>query len=95
MKKLILYTITGLFSSVMFAQDYTIDEILDKVKENENVKSTVSTGRQVITTSNGKQRTLEMISYSKDYGTSQLSIYTAPARVAGDKILMLNDGDDI
>jgi len=95
MKKLIIITITSLFSSLMIAQDYTIDQILDRVKENENIQSSESRGSQVITTSNGKQRTLEMTSYSKDFGESQLSIYTAPARVAGDKILMLNNGDDI
>jgi len=95
MKKLILFTISTLFSSLIFAQDYTVDQILDKVKQNEKIKSSVSKGSQVITTSNGKQRTLEMTSYSKDFGESQLSVYTAPARVAGDKILMLNNGDDI
>ncbi len=95
MKKLILYSISTLFSSLIFAQDYTVDQILDKVKQNEKIQSSVSKGSQVITTSNGKQRTLEMTSYSKDFGESQLSVYTAPARVAGDKILMLNNGDDI
>ncbi|MCP4309710.1 MAG: outer membrane lipoprotein-sorting protein [Bacteroidetes bacterium] len=95
MKKLILFTISTLFSSLIFAQDLTVDQILDKVKDNERIKSSVSKGSQVITTSNGKQRTLEMTSYSKDFSESQLSIYTAPARVAGDKILMLNNGDDI
>ncbi len=95
MKKLILFNISILFSSLIFAQDYTVDQILDKVKDNERIKSSVSNGSQVITTSNGKRRTLEMTSYSKDFGESQLSIYNAPARVAGDKILMLNNGDDI
>jgi len=95
MKKLILLTISIFFSSLIFAQDYTVDQILDKVKQNEKIQSSVSKGSQVITTSNGKQRTLEMTSYSKDFGESQLSVYTAPARVAGDKILMLNNGDDI
>lgn len=95
MKKLILMAICTLFSYFIFAQDYTVEQILDKVKENENIQSSESKGSQIITTSNGKQRTLEMISYSKDFGESQLSAYTAPARVAGDKILMLNNGDDI
>ncbi len=95
MKKLTLYTFLIIFSTSVFGQNLNVDQVLDKVKKNENIKSSRGTAKQVITTSKGKQRTLEMKSYSKDFGASQLSIYTAPARVAGDKILMLNDGDDI
>lgn len=95
MTKIILMAICTLFSYFIFAQDYSVEQILDKVKANENIQSSESKGSQIITTSKGKQRTLEMLSYSKDFGESQLSVYTAPARVAGDKILMLNNGDDI
>jgi outer membrane lipoprotein-sorting protein len=95
MKKIILYTIAVMYSFTLSAQELNVNQILDKVKENEHIKSSVSTVRQTITTSKGSQRTLEMKSYSKDYSASQLSVYSAPARVAGDKILMLDDGDEI
>lgn len=84
-----------LFQFPLFAQNLTVDQILSKLEKNERIESLSSTVKQVITTSKGSQRTLEMKSYSKDFGKSQLSVYTAPARVEGDKILMLNDGDDI
>lgn len=95
MKKLIIYISVVLFQFPLFAQNLTVDQILGKVEQNEKIESLSSTVKQVITTSKGGQRTLEMKSYSKDFGESQLSVYTAPARVQGDKILMLNDGDDI
>lgn len=95
MKKLIIYFSTVLFQFPLFAQNLTVDQILSKAEKNEKIESLSSTVKQVITTSKGSQRTLEMKSYSRDFGKSQLSVYTAPARVQGDKILMLNDGDDI
>ena len=51
--------------------------------------------RQVIITFGGKKRTLEMQAYTKNKNEKQLIVYTAPMRVKGDKILMLNEGDDI
>lgn len=36
-----------------------------------------------------------METWAKDRNDKQLMVYTAPKRVKGDKILMLNDGDDI
>lgn len=95
MKNIILCFTAVMCSLLLSAQELNVEQILEKVKENEHVKSSVSTVKQVITTSSGNQRTLEMKSYSKDYGASQLSVYSSPARVSGDKILMLNDGDDI
>ncbi|MCD4695946.1 MAG: outer membrane lipoprotein-sorting protein [Bacteroidales bacterium] len=95
MKTLISITISVLLTISVTAQEMTSSQILNLVEENEEINSTESKGRQTITTSKGKKRTLEMTSYSKGNGKSQLSVYTSPARVAGDKILMLNDGDDI
>ncbi len=40
-------------------------------------------------------RTLEMESFSIGQNEKMLTVYTGPARVRGDKILMLDDGDDI
>ncbi len=95
MKNIILCFIVVSCSLLLPAQELSVDQILEKVNKNEHIKSSVSTVKQVITTGSGNQRTLEMKSYSKDYGASQLSVYSSPARVSGDKILMLNDGDDI
>lgn len=95
MKKIIICLSTVLFYFPLIAQELTVDQILSKVEKNEKIESLSSRVKQVITTSKGSRRTLEMKSYSKNFGESQLSVYTAPARVQGDKILMLNDGDDI
>ena len=76
-------------------QPLTPRDIIRRIDANESVQSSVSTGRQIITTSSGRKRTLEMEMYTKDENDKQLTIYTGPARVKGDKILMLNDGDDI
>ena len=77
------------------AQNLSVDQIMEKVEKNEKISSSISTIKQTIVTSKGSTRTLTMEGYSKGAGDKQLSIYTAPARVKGDKILMLNGGDDI
>ncbi|MFQ5652449.1 MAG: outer membrane lipoprotein-sorting protein [bacterium] len=77
------------------AQELTPKEIIKKIDETERVASSEGVMKQIITTSGGKKRTLEMKSYTKDKNEKQLTIYTGPKRVKGDKILMLNDGDDI
>ena len=77
------------------ANAQTADQIMSKVQQNERIRSTSSTVKQTIITSTGSERTLEMESFSKDFNQSQLSVYTNPARVKGDKILLMNDGDDI
>ena len=93
MKKLaIIMYMAALFSTGM-AQ--TTTQILDKVQKNERISSSKSYVKQTITTSNGSKRTLEMVSYTKDYNKLQLSIYKNPARVNGDKILMTDNGDNI
>ena len=93
MKKSILIMAIIIASYIASAQ--TADQIMSKVQQNERIKSTTSTVKQIITTNTGSKRTLEMESFSKDYNQSQLSVYTNPARVKGDKILLMNDGDDI
>ncbi len=93
MKNIIIVSVIALISCLGKAQ--TAEEIVVKVQNNERIRSTKGTAKQIITTSNGSARTLEMESYTKNFNESQLSIYTSPARINGDKILMLNDGDDI
>lgn len=80
---------------VIQAQDLLPKEIIEKIDNAERVGSSEANLKQIIITSKGKKRILEVKVYSKDQNEKQLMIYTNPARVKGDKILMLNDGDDI
>ncbi len=86
---------TGLTTETAAQSSPDVMEIVRAVDANEKISSSRSSGRQVITTSSGNERTLEMTMYGKDLNDKQLTVYEAPARVRGDKILMLNDGDDI
>jgi outer membrane lipoprotein-sorting protein len=70
-------------------------QVVRRIDATERVRSSRGSMRQVITTSGGAERTLEMEAWSRDRNDKQLVVYTAPRRVAGDKILMLNQGDDI
>ena len=94
MKKSILIILLFISATILFAQ-MTADEIVQKMDANERVQSSESSGKQIITTSSGQKRTLSMKIYSANNNEKQLTIYTAPSRVKGDKILMLNNGDDI
>lgn len=94
MKKALI-VLLALYAIGATGQTLSVQEILQKVEKNEHLASSEMTSRQVITTSSGKIRTLEMHSFSKDANKKQLTIYTAPSRVAGDKILMLDEGNDI
>lgn len=96
MKKIIIFAIVWIAAmGTTRAQELTPQAIIQKIDATERVASSESIGKQIITTSSGKLRTLEMKAYSKDRNDKQLIIYLAPKRVKGDKILMLNDGDDI
>lgn len=77
------------------AQRLTPKEIIRRIDETERVASSEAVLKQIITTSGGKRRTLEMRAYAKDQNDKQLLIYTDPSRVKGDKILLLNDGDEV
>ncbi len=95
MKILILIFNVLFFTFLARSQSLTVQEIVGKMERNEKISSIESTAKQTITTSKGKKRILEMKSFSKNENEKQLTIYTSPKRVKGDKILMLNDGDDI
>jgi outer membrane lipoprotein-sorting protein len=83
------------FAANLYAQELTPGQIIQKIDSTERVQSSRGILKQTIITSGGKRRTLEMEFLSKDKNDKQLMIYTNPKRVKGDKILMLNDGDDI
>lgn len=86
----VLLTSTGLR-----AQELSPGQIVARIDSTERVAASEGQYRQVITTPGGKTRILEMTAYSRDRNDKQLLIYTGPRRVKGDKILMLNEGDDV
>ncbi|OQX88949.1 outer membrane lipoprotein-sorting protein [candidate division KSB1 bacterium 4484_87] len=96
MKKIIwgLAILLFAFSSVQ-AQSLTAEEIIQKVNALMNQKSVYAKARMTIVTTSGKKRTFEYESWSKDSGEKNLIRYTAPHRVKGQAILMLNNADDI
>jgi len=96
MKKIMVFAAVLIITiGTIQAQELSPKAIILKIDATERVASSESIVKQIITTSGGKKRTLEMKSYTKDKNDKQLMIYLSPKRVKGDKILMLNDGDDI
>jgi outer membrane lipoprotein-sorting protein len=73
----------------------TVDEVLDKMEENENANTSKALMTMAVTDAGGRETVSELISYSADKGDKGLMVYNAPARIKGMKILTLNDGDDI
>ena len=73
----------------------TVDEILDKMEENENAQTSRMEMTQIVTKSGDQKNVSKLISYGMDKGDKGLMEYVSPARIKGMKILMLNDGDDI
>jgi len=92
MKCYILVLVLGLVSLV---KGFTGPEIIEKVNELMNQETSQSTMEMTIFTSGGQKRTFEYLSYSANYGEKNLIIYQAPARVKGQRMLMLNHADDI
>ncbi len=89
-----LFSLLTLFITTGQAQ-ISAEEIIDRVDKNERIASSTAEMEQIIITSGGSERTLSMKVYTRDYNEKQLSVYTAPSRVKGDKILMLDDGNEI
>jgi outer membrane lipoprotein-sorting protein len=73
----------------------TARRILRKVEQAEVAPHSISTVKQTITTSSGNTRTFRIKGYAIGGGEKQLQVYEEPARVRVEKILMLDDGDDI
>lgn len=73
----------------------TVDEVLDKMEENENANTSKAVMTMIVTDAGGRETVSELVSYSADKGDKGLMVYNAPARIKGMKILTLNDGDDI
>lgn len=98
MKKLYMITagtlLSLLFAGTLLAQT-TGAEWLQAVQDAEHIEDSYGTFKQTITTSTGRERTLEARSWSTEGGDVSLMVYTGPARVAGDKILQREGGDQI
>lgn len=84
-----------LFTGILGAQELTGPEIIKKVNDLMNQQSSKGTMDMTITTTSGQERTFEYLTYSDNYGEKNLMIYQEPQRVKGQKILMLNNADDI
>lgn len=96
MKKLLIsLALVTIITVAALGEELTPREIIKKIDATERLASSQGIFKQIITTSGGDKRTLETEYYTKDHNDKQLMIYTNPSRVKGDKILMLNDGDDI
>jgi hypothetical protein len=68
---------------------------LQRIDDAERVPHSYGVMRQTITTSGGSLRTFTVRSWSSLNGDVSLMAYDEPARVAGDKILLLDGGDNI
>jgi outer membrane lipoprotein-sorting protein len=82
-------------TTCLFAEGPTANEIITKVNDLMNQESMKAKMTMTITTSGGDKRTFEYLSYSKNRGEKNLLVYQAPRRVRGQKMLMLNNADDI
>lgn len=77
------------------ARDKKADEIIRQMDIAEGYRSAYMEYDQIITTSSGAKRTLEIRSWGVVNGDRQLAEYLAPADIKGQKILMTDDGDNI
>jgi outer membrane lipoprotein-sorting protein len=82
---------------MLFVSSFALsaDEIVNRIEDVEKLPHSYSRVKQVITTSSGKKREFEIEGWAMDSSDKILQIYRKPARVRGEKILMLNGGDDI
>ena len=76
-------------------QDYTGDEIIQKVDELLNAKTAYAKMKMTIETTSGQERTFVYESWTKDEGEKSLIRYLEPVRVKDQAVLMLNNADDI
>ncbi|MCB2211813.1 outer membrane lipoprotein-sorting protein [bacterium] len=90
---------TTVFALLMITCTTLADEAgqqwLSKIDDAESVPWSIGTMTQTITTTSGDERTFTFESFSADSGDVSLMAYTDPPRVAGDKILMLDGGDQV
>ena len=97
MYRIITNLVVSLFilSFSSFGQDMTATGIIQKANDVINQESASGRAKMTIITTSGKTRELFYDSWSKDKGEKTLIRYTAPRRIKGQTMLMLNNADDI
>ena len=84
-----------LFSTVQSSDELTGLQIIQKVSDLMNQESAYAKMKLTIITTSGNKREFEYESYSADKNEKNVIIYTSPARVKGQAMLLLNNADDI
>jgi outer membrane lipoprotein-sorting protein len=90
-----LMMILGSLILALSANALTVKEIVRKMEAAERAPHAVSRMKQTVVTAGGSQREFEILGYAADSMKKQLQVYERPARVRGEKILLLDDGNDI
>ena len=91
----ILFLLILSVSVLSFGQEFTGEEIINKVNELMNQNTVQAKVKMTITTTSGQKRIFIYDSYSKNKGEKNLIRYIEPKRVKGQAILMLNYANDI
>jgi len=95
-KKLIInILLINLLTANITAQELTATEIVQKASDLINQESVFAKAKMTIITTSGKTRELFYDSWMKNRGEKNLIRYTAPRRIQGQAMLMLNNADDI
>ncbi len=92
---MVLALIILCLTSVLYSQELTAEEIIQKVNELFNPQTSYAKARMTIITTSGQKRTFIYESWSKNKGEKNLVRYLEPSRVKGQAVLMLNHADDI
>jgi len=92
---MVLALIILCLTPVLYSQELTAEEIIQKVNELFNPQTSYAKARMTIITTSGQKRTFIYESWSKNKGEKNLVRYLEPSRVKGQAVLMLNHADDI
>jgi len=96
MKKILISIVIIVFvAPVLYSQELTGEDIIQKVNELFNVESGYAKAKMTIVTTSGQKRTFIYDSWSKNKGEKNLVRYLEPRRIKGQAVLMLNNADDI
>lgn len=95
MKKFTFFILFLFSGSLLWAQDLTGPEILDKMMDVMNPEFAHAKVKQTILTTTGQTRTLEYESFSGQGGKNVIMRYLEPARVRGNAMMMTDFSDNI
>lgn len=95
MKKFTLFILFLFSGSLLWAQNLTGPEILDKMMDVMNPEFAHAKMKQTILTTTGQTRTLEYESFSGQSGKNVIMRYLEPARVRGNAMMMTDFSDNI